>query len=109
MMRLTTSDMSYNWIVLMMNFKHKLLNQLIIISLMAKFYFDIPVSSPLNYVENSFHRIGRILVAILAAMVFTYCFTFTNTSAIESISPVLVESDTALSRRMRITGFRLIT
>ena len=66
---------------------------------MAKFYFDIPVSSPLNYVENSFHRIGRILVAILAAMVFTYCFTFTNTSAIESISPVLVESDTGTEQK----------
>ena len=56
-MRLRTSGMEYNWIVFMTYFKHKLLNQLIIISQMAIFYFDIRVSSSMNYVENSFARI----------------------------------------------------
>ena len=70
---------------------------------MAIFCFDIRVSSSLNYVENSFARIklsfGHILVTILAAMVFLCCFTFTNASAIDSISPVLVESDTGVEQK----------
>src|SRR4029079_5382633 len=107
-MRLTTCDMSYNWIVLMMKFKHKLLNQLILISLMAKFNFDIPVSSPLNYVENSFHRIGRILDNILAS----HSHIFLHSRMLQLLNLFLLYSSKvilALSRRMRITGFRLIT
>ena len=51
-MRLRTSGMRTNWIVFSDIPKHKLLNQLVIISQMAIFYFDIRVSSSMNYVEN---------------------------------------------------------
>lgn len=70
---------------------------------MAIFYFDIRVSSSMNYDENSFAKIklsfGHILVTILAAMVFLCCVIFTNASAVDSISPVLVESDTGIEQK----------
>src|SRR6476660_4830144 len=70
---------------------------------MAIFYFDVRVSTSMNYDENSFAKIklsfGHILVTILAAMVFLCCVIFTNASAVASISPRPAQSATDIDHK----------